>query len=166
MLTCVAPKWKKSKRTADPVIRVNQVGRYAYGADSNNRVAIWAAGKAGWYTILPNEAYKPIFTEMKESVQAWYFILDSCAGESIPPSEVFKRFAIKYSVKQNKAEAKLQAHGSFIFANMKENKEQVKWKTKPMFHFFKMRVVSIKDAVYNHSKQSRSHSPLPFNRRL
>jgi hypothetical protein len=122
---------------------VSEVGRYAFGADDSNRIVVWAAGRAGWYKLTPVRAYKDIFADMKEAVQCWYFVLDTCAKDSIAPSEVFNKFAIKYGIKASKAEERILKHGAFIFANMKENKETIKWPVKPFYHWLRLKVVSI-----------------------
>jgi hypothetical protein len=104
---------------------------------------VWAAGRAGWYTLTPSREYKEIFTDMREAAQCWYFILDTCSGESIPPSEIFKQFSTKYGIKSADSMTRIQKHGAFIFANMKENKENINWRSKPIYHYLRIKVVCV-----------------------
>jgi hypothetical protein len=124
---------------------------------------VWAAGRAGWYTLTPSRAYKDIFADMREAAQCWYFILDTCQGEAVAPTEVFKQFSIKFSIKPAKSEERIRKHGAFIFANMKENKEQIKWPTKPFYQYLRIKVVKIHNQDLdihrpNHSQVAASSS--------
>lgn len=57
-------------------IRIDNVHTFSYGQYEEGKVALWAAGEAGWFELKPSRAYKPVFTEMVEAVNTLYFTAD------------------------------------------------------------------------------------------
>lgn len=71
--------------------------RFAYGQYDDGEIAIWAAGRAGWFKIRPARSYKAIYRDMIEGITLLYFLVD-LFGETkskkklgLPIERVFKK---------------------------------------------------------------------------
>lgn len=58
-------------------IQLDHVTHFAYGQDEQGDVEIWAAGKAGWFEIVPSPRYEAIYAEMVEAIDLLYFLADN-----------------------------------------------------------------------------------------
>jgi len=50
--------------------------RFAYGQYDDGKLAIWAAGKVGWFKIRPSRTYKTIYRDMVQAIMTLYFVAD------------------------------------------------------------------------------------------
>ena len=50
--------------------------RYSYAELEDGDIAIWAAGKAGWFELRPSPQYAQIFETVEEAVRLLYFVTD------------------------------------------------------------------------------------------
>lgn len=66
---------KPSYHRSQP-IEVSDVRQFSYGQYEDGTVEIWAAGKAGWFTIVPGRAYKDTYADMVMAVKLLYFASD------------------------------------------------------------------------------------------
>ncbi len=55
-------------------LTVKDVDRFSYGEFDDGEVALWAAGKAGWFEIEPSTKYKPVYDNMVEALKVYYFV--------------------------------------------------------------------------------------------
>lgn len=146
--------YKGSSTTRLDAIEIRDVKSFAYGQYSDGAFAIWAAGKAGWYTLKPSRAYRQMYTEMVEAVKMLYFIADAyqvpCrAGKgkkerTMPeytPQELFGDYA-QVVMGLDKASAavaaeKVYQHREFLLGSMIEGKEGLDWRKNPLFLLLK-----------------------------
>ncbi|KAK7627660.1 hypothetical protein IWX47DRAFT_787764 [Phyllosticta citricarpa] len=77
------------------VIEVRNVTRFAYGQYDDGEVAIWAAGEAGWFKLLPSRSYRSVFEGMVEAINLLYYLADVYReGEHDGSAKaIFKRIA-------------------------------------------------------------------------
>ena len=133
-----------------PTIEIPEVRTFSYGQYTDGGIAIWAAGKAGWYTIRPARSYKAAFNEMVDAVQTFYFVADayreprrSTRGKksTILPDftaqELFEKYAIEVSGLTSdvsgEAAAKVYQHKDFLLSNMISGKENPSWTKNPLY---------------------------------
>ena len=131
------------------LIEVAEVRTLAYGQFSDGSVALWAAGKAGWYTIKPSRAYRPVYDDMIEAVNLLYFIADAYReprtrrkGKKATPlpdyttEELFEKYArhaVGSLADAARAADKMYKHREFLMASMIVGKENVAWGRNPLY---------------------------------
>ncbi|GAB7357834.1 hypothetical protein MBLNU230_g0006t1 [Neophaeotheca triangularis] len=123
---------------------VESVKSFAYGQYPDGSIALWAAGKAGWFLLKPSRAYKPRFTEMTQAIEALYWLADHYRedGNSDPDTETvyaeLGRFAsdnenLTDSVWAQVGRDMLVPHREFLLASMIGKKEGIEWAEKQLF---------------------------------
>lgn len=57
-------------------VKIENVTRRAFGQDDDGTPIIWAAGKAGWYEIIPSDRYLSHYNDSVEAIDLFYFMVD------------------------------------------------------------------------------------------
>ncbi|KAI9045160.1 uncharacterized protein KD926_009574 [Aspergillus affinis] len=57
-------------------IVLENVTHYAYGQHNDGEVGFWVAGRAGWFSISPARGYRPMFNDVVEAIDLFYFLAD------------------------------------------------------------------------------------------
>ncbi|KAJ8608317.1 hypothetical protein MRB53_039739 [Persea americana] len=57
-------------------IEITNVQQFAWGQYDDREIAIWAAGKAGWFKIRPDRQYREVYKDMIEAIAVLYFLAD------------------------------------------------------------------------------------------
>lgn len=142
---------KDHRRSAS--IAVDSVSLFAYGQYDDGTVAIWAAGKAGWYTLKPSRAYRATYQEMVGAINMLYFVADayreerfSGKGKSAKPlepysvTELFEKYAkevLNNDDALEDAEEQVYLHKEFLISCMLMGKEGMDWMENPLHLHFK-----------------------------
>lgn len=131
--------------TLPTTISVTKVVRYAYGEYHDGEVAFWAAGEAGWFKIRPARAYKEMYQEMLDAVQALYFAADFYRDrkgrkemKTVAARELFTKYAedVQYpSATTDEAERIYLRHKNFLIVRMEQGAEGIKWKQTTLLPF-------------------------------
>ncbi|WPG99308.1 Hypothetical protein R9X50_00212100 [Acrodontium crateriforme] len=112
-------------------IELNNVLQFAYGQYTNGRPVVWAAGQAGWYTIAPSRAYRPIYNEMSRAVSILYFVADAYRNSpKMTTSELFELYAqevLKKPKATSEGAQEVYRHRDFLLACMIGGKEDLAW---------------------------------------
>jgi hypothetical protein len=58
-------------------IELTDIKEFSYGEYGDGSLDIWAAGKAGWFTIKPSRAYREMYSDMTQALKLLYFMADS-----------------------------------------------------------------------------------------
>ncbi|KXT10596.1 hypothetical protein AC579_7518 [Pseudocercospora musae] len=134
----------KSKRV--PLV-LEDVRMFSYGQLDDGSSAIWAAGKAGWYTISPAKKYQSIYAEMCEAVDALYFVADAYrtprikgrgkTKEMLPDytaAELFAKYATELgSDDHSLGQEMIYKHKDFLISSMLAGKEGLSWSRLPLY---------------------------------
>lgn len=76
-------------------IEITDVKEFSYGQYDNGNVDIWAAGRAGWYTIRPSRTYRAVYLHMLQSIRLLYFAGDTYKSvrkyADLSAGELFRR---------------------------------------------------------------------------
>jgi len=67
----------RSSPTHHQPIVVTDVLQFSYGQYEDGSVEVWAAGRAGWYTINPSRAYKDVYADITQAIKLLYFAADT-----------------------------------------------------------------------------------------
>lgn len=130
-------------------IEVANVRFFSYGQYSDGGVAIWAPGRAGWFTIRPSRSYKAIYENMTEAVQIFYFIADAYRNPrktgrgrnatTLPDYSAEELFA-KYANDLMPAESTsvdaaehMYKHKDALLSFMIVGKEGISWSRNPLY---------------------------------
>ncbi|KAI4810395.1 hypothetical protein E4T44_10882, partial [Aureobasidium sp. EXF-8845] len=116
------------------------VKEFSYGEYGDGSLDIWAAGKAGWFTIRASRAYRDTYSDMTQALKLLYFMADSYKAQKRYGDLPAPQFFVKCS------EANLEGckdvvdvaemftkHRHFIIASMLMNKEGVQWFRVPLY---------------------------------
>ncbi|KAF2137504.1 uncharacterized protein K452DRAFT_235824, partial [Aplosporella prunicola CBS 121167] len=124
-------------------LQVSNVTRFAYGQYDDGDVAIWAAGRAGWFKITPARAYKDIFAGMVAAIKLLYFAADMYRGSTKTKgnksaNEIFEAYVKEYPGEYANAGEVAEAayeHREFLLLSMLRGNELDKpdWKTTDLF---------------------------------
>lgn len=57
-------------------IVLENVTHFAYGQHNDGEVGFWVAGRAGWFSISPARGYRPMFNDVVEAIDLFYFLAD------------------------------------------------------------------------------------------
>lgn len=118
-------------------MKLEEVTQYSFGQDENGKPVVWAAGKAGWYEIIPSARYQSYFDDMVEAIDLFYFICDQ--HQKLPPRRRKRGFQIdpflteyqrhtNYRVDDNdEAMEALHKHHRFLLKQMYEEREGINW---------------------------------------
>ncbi|KAK5117830.1 hypothetical protein LTR85_008805 [Meristemomyces frigidus] len=136
-----------TKRT--DAIEVNDVKSFAYGQFSDGSVALWAAGRAGWFALKPSRAYRDVYNSMVEAVKLLYFVADAYReprrsgkgkNAAILPEYTAKGLFEKYAAEVKgdpdvleEAEERIYGHRDFMFVSMLAGKEGMYWAKNPLY---------------------------------
>ena len=138
-----------------PLIEIKDVRMFSYGQFEDGNIGLWAGGLAGWYALKPSRAYKSIWSSMVESVDAFYWVLDSYrekrrkgnkkSGPVLPDftaEELFDKYAdeVLEDAKGGKEAAQViyeQRH--FLLASMLAGKEGIAWARNPLYEHLSTR---------------------------
>jgi hypothetical protein len=138
-----------------PLIEIKDVRMFSYGQFEDGNIGLWAGGLAGWYALKPSRAYKSIWSSMVESVDAFYWIVDSYRekrrkgnkknGPVLPDftaEELFDKYAdeVLEDAKGGKEAAQViyeQHH--FLLASMLAGKEGIAWARNPLYEHLSTR---------------------------
>jgi hypothetical protein len=118
-------------------LKLEEVTQYSFGQDENGKPVVWAAGKAGWYEIIPSARYQSYFDDMVEAIDLFYFICDQ--HQKLPRRRRKRGFQIdpflteyqrhtNYRVDDNdEAMEALHTHHRFLLKQMYEKREDINW---------------------------------------
>ena len=129
------------------VIEITDVYSYSYAQFGNGSIGLWAAGKAGWFQINPSRAYRKIYEEMVEAVNALYFVADFFANRrkgaraKYTPVTITQALFEKYAAEKMRkgstsvdaAEKILYEHREFLLTSMMSGKENIAWNHNPLY---------------------------------
>ncbi|PSK42959.1 hypothetical protein B9Z65_6913 [Elsinoe australis] len=134
-------------------IQLTDVRQFAYGQYEDGRVEIWAAGKAGWFTVKPSRAYKGVYDGMVEAIEALYYAADVYArvgaqetksgrkgkrrrGE-VSAEEVFAGFAqVNGLGGEERGREVFESRRGFLIKSMVLGKEGVEWEGTGIWEWF------------------------------
>ena len=136
-----------------PEIVIDEVRHFAYGQYEDGKIEVWAAGKAGWFSIKPARAYKQVYRDIIEAIDMLYMAGDmysayAMAGNKkgknregvVGPSEeaVFESWAARKRLpaRIEGARAVAERHRRFLMSSMLVGKEGIEWTRTPMFKYF------------------------------
>ncbi|KAF2196266.1 hypothetical protein GQ43DRAFT_445286 [Delitschia confertaspora ATCC 74209] len=134
------------KKPYKPIdIEIKDVTRFSYGQTTDGGTVLWALGKAGWFELRPSPAYKEIFEEMEEAVQALYFVTDIYAESKLkgngPAAELIfqeyaedKRFPCSTLAQ---ARAIFHKHRQFLMVSMLNKAQGMRWGNTPVYLYYK-----------------------------
>ncbi|TKA23232.1 hypothetical protein B0A50_07625 [Salinomyces thailandicus] len=148
----------QSTRRAE-TIEVRDVRIFAYGQYADGNVALWAAGRCGWYTLKPARAYRSIYNTMAEGVKMLYFIADAYREdrertvgmgraktvEKLPPytaEEIFAKYAADVLDDADAVDAareKMESQRDFLLTCVLGGKEGLRRKRNPLFRYLEER---------------------------
>ncbi|KAM0698338.1 hypothetical protein Q7P36_001804 [Cladosporium allicinum] len=138
-----------------PLIEIKDVRLFSYGQFEDGNIGLWAGGLAGWYALKPSRAYKSIWSSMVESVDAFYWVVDSYRekrrkgnkknGQILPDftaEELFDKYAdeVLEDAKGGKEAAQViyeQRH--FLLSSMLAGKEGIAWARNPLYEHLSTR---------------------------
>lgn len=137
-----------------PIV-IEAVRSFAYGQYGDGTVALWAAGKAGWFALKSSRRYKAMFNEMGHAVETLYWLADHYEQSEAhdPPLEELYRELGRLGSKERSApaateeelmvmsgdvfeargEGRVWMHREFLLSSMLGKKEGVKWHKKLLF---------------------------------
>ncbi|GME43604.1 uncharacterized protein LTHEOB_9768 [Neofusicoccum parvum] len=109
-------------------VSLRGVTRFAYGQYEDGEVAIWAAGRAGWYKLAPARAYAPVFAGMVDAITILYHLADVYRGAAadVGARAVFRRYAAEHPNRCASAKAAAEAvyaHREFLLLSMLRGNE-------------------------------------------
>lgn len=134
-------------------LELNDVRTFSYGELADGSVAVWAAGKSGWFKIKSGRAYRPIYEEMQEAVKLLYFCADSYKetrkekgggrgkkATILPPYsalELAGKYAVEVIGTEDADEGfdKFEEHREFLIASMLGGKEGLDWAQFPLWNY-------------------------------
>ncbi|KAF1822297.1 uncharacterized protein K489DRAFT_381047 [Dissoconium aciculare CBS 342.82] len=134
------------KRTS---MQIENVRFFSYGQYPDGSIALWAPGKAGWFTLQPNRAYKRTYAGMIDAVQTFYYIADayreprrSGKGKTMTtlPHYTADEFFEKYAkdpkssfVTSTDAAEHIYHHKEALLSFMVTGKEDITWSKIPLY---------------------------------
>ena len=135
-------------------IEITNVKSYAYGSYADGSVEIWAAGSAGWYVVSPSRSYQPIYNEMIEAVNLYYFIIDAYQTQRrvgkgrnmvILPEYTAKELFETYAAELDRDDfgpddsaERIHKHRDFLISSMLSGKDGMAWSGNPLYkHLYK-----------------------------
>jgi hypothetical protein len=90
---------KTSRRAVQ--IELTDVKEFSYGEYGDGSLDIWAAGKAGWFTIKASRAYRDTYSDMTQALKLLYFMADSYKAQKkygdLPAPQFFVKVCFLYS---------------------------------------------------------------------
>lgn len=127
-------------------LRIESCTHYAFGQDPSGNSVVWAAGKAGWYEIIPSARYAPVYDDIVKAIDLIYFLSDShqkfaarrpVRGAKVDELLVLYQQHTDYRVDDKaEAEAILEKHHSFLIRQMLEGWEGIDWARTHIWSYF------------------------------
>ncbi|THX23211.1 hypothetical protein D6C90_00782 [Aureobasidium pullulans] len=124
-------------------IELTDIKEFSYGEYGDGSLDIWAAGKAGWFTIRPSPEYKRIYSDMIQALKLLYFMADSYralkkyADLSAPYFfQKCSRARLEKCKTVTDTAAMFTKHRHFLIASMLTYKEGLQWTRTPLFTWF------------------------------
>jgi hypothetical protein len=107
---------------------------------------VWAAGKAGWFEIVPSTRYAPVYDDVVKAIDLIYFLSDAhqtfATRRPIRGAKIDELLALyqqhtDYQVDDNaEAEAVIEKHHSFLIRQMLEGWEGINWARTHLWSYF------------------------------
>ena len=116
-------------------IKIEHVTRFSFGQYDDGKAVVWAAGKCGWYEIIPGPQYHTHYADIAEAINLFYFLVDqrmvsghSTKGCDIPTFCREYQKEINYRVDdEEEALGILDKHYKFLMQQMFSNAEKMRW---------------------------------------
>jgi len=118
-------------------IKIDNVTNYSFGLDDGGRPVIWAAGKAGWYELMPSDRYVSHYNDTVEAIDLFYFMVDQ--QQKLPPKRQRFGFTVDpflteyqkhtdYRIDDDdEAMETIHKHHKFLLKQMIEEREGIDW---------------------------------------
>lgn len=139
-MTVINPKYTQVQ------LRIENCTQYAFGQDPSGKSVIWAAGKAGWFAIIPSARYAPVYDDIVKAIDLIYFLSDAhqtfALRRPVRGAKVEELLALyqqhtDYRVDDDaEAEAVLEKHHSFLIRQMLEGWEGINWARTHLWTYF------------------------------
>jgi len=136
----------KYPKYAQIQLKIENCTQYAFGQDPSGKSVIWAAGKAGWFEIIPSTRYAPVYEEIVKAIDLIYFLSDAhqlfarrrpIRGAKIEELLVLYQQHTDYRVDDNaEAEAVFEKHHSFLIRQMLDGWEGINWARTHLWSYF------------------------------
>jgi hypothetical protein len=127
-------------------LRLDNCTRYAIGQDPSGRSIIWAAGKAGWFEILPSTHYAAVYDDIVKAIDLIYFLSDAhqefSSRRPVRGARVHELLALyqqhtDFHVDEDaEVEALLEKHHSFLIRQMLGGWEGISWRRTYLWAYF------------------------------
>lgn len=118
-------------------IKIENVTNYSFGLDDDGTPQIWAAGKAGWYELQPNDRYLQYYNDTAEAVDLFYFMVDQHKripkkkqrfGFHVDPFLTSYQKHTGYRINDDdEAMETIHKHHRFLLKQMIEEREGIDW---------------------------------------
>lgn len=118
-------------------MKIENCTQYAFGQDPSGKSVLWAAGKSGWFEVVPSPRYTPIYEEISKAIDLIYFLSDTherfATARPIRGAKVEEILGLyqqhtDYEVDSNaEAEAVLAKYHSFLIRQMLGGWEGINW---------------------------------------
>ncbi|KAK3679976.1 hypothetical protein LTR78_000353 [Recurvomyces mirabilis] len=135
-------------------IDIGEVRSFAYGQFADGSIALWAAGRAGWFRLKPARSYRETYNDMSEAIKMLYFVADAYreprrhnkarnTTSTRPPysaGEIFDNYAEQELGGINErvqAMGRVEKHADFLLSSMLAKKEGVDWSRNPLYMYLK-----------------------------
>jgi hypothetical protein len=127
-------------------LKIENCTQYAFGQDPSGKSVIWAAGKAGWFEIIPSTGYAPVYDDIVKAIDLVYFLSDAhqsfASRRPIRGGKVDELLALyqqhtDYRVDDDaEAEAVIEKHHAFLIRQMLEGWEGINWARTHLWSYF------------------------------
>lgn len=143
----LARRYRGSSTKRADAVEVTPVKLFAYGQYSDGSVALWAAGRAGWFALKPSRAYREVYEGMVEAVKLLYFVADvyrkpkkGWKGFECSAKILIERYAEEVMGDPDayqEALEKICEHRDFMFVSMLAGKEGIDWAKNPLYQYLR-----------------------------
>lgn len=127
-------------------LKIENCTQYAFGQDPSGKSVIWAAGKAGWFEIIPSARYAPIYDDVVKAIDLIYFLSDAhktfvsrrpIRGAKVEELLTLYQQHTDYRVDDDaEAEAVFEKHHAFLIRQMLEGWEGINWARTHLWSYF------------------------------
>ncbi|KAK1141274.1 hypothetical protein N8T08_009177 [Aspergillus melleus] len=124
-------------------IVLENVTHYAYGQHNDGEVGFWVAGRAGWFSISPARGYRPMFNDVVEAIDLFYFLADRHQskrrkGKNWNPSveylcEEYVNHTHGICEDADDSAEVFYKHHTFLLSRMLKGEEGVQWTSTSIF---------------------------------
>ena len=133
-------------RYTEVQLKIENCTQFAFGQDPSGKSVIWAAGKAGWFEIVPSTRYALVYEDIVTAIDLIYFLSDThqafAASRPIRGAKVDELLMLyqqhtDYTVDNiAEAEAILAKNHSFLIRQMSEGWEGINWARTHIWSYF------------------------------